>query len=135
MTLGDDVIMTDKLTSNYTTIYSMLDDRAFKWNERVAVKEHMGSYQYKPQYLIYSGKYKNTRVVNGITEHYIEIDIYTHKSKWFICTCIGQQEETVSHVLLKMAFLSHPKMPLALAEHYSNMYGQKNDQKELTKKN
>jgi hypothetical protein len=124
MTIGDDILMTDKL-SKCTYPKTCEEDRTFKLNERVAVKEHIGSYKYIPQHMIYSGKYKDTRIINGIAEHYIEIDMYTHKSKWFMCMCIGQQEETVSHVLLKMVLMSHPKIPLALAIHYANTWGEK----------
>jgi len=135
MAIGDDIIMTDKSMADKLskcvypihceTQQTYEDDRTFKRNERVTVKERIGLYKYIPQYMIYSGKYKDTRVKNGIVEHYIEIDTYTYKSNWFMCIRIGQQEETVSHVLLKLVLMSHPKIPLALAIHYANIYGEK----------
>lgn len=114
--IGDDIVMTNKLVSP-----CKYGNNNFKVGERVSVRQRIGVYKNIPQYIIYSGIYKDTRKVNGILQHYVEVDKYD-KSNWY--TEIGQQKETVSHILLKKALMSHPNMPLALAEHYADLYGE-----------
>jgi len=114
--IGDDIFMNNKLVS--PCVYGT---NSFQVGERVSVRKRIGTYRYIPQYMIYSGIYKETRIVNGGLQHYIEIDCYD-KSDWY-CD-VGKQKETVSRILLKKALMSHPKMPFALAEHYSEKYGE-----------
>lgn len=115
--IGDDIFMTNKLVSPCA-----YDNNTFKFGERVSVRQRIGIYKYIPQYMIYSGIYKETRIVNGSLQHYVKIDNYDYKSNWY--TDVGKQKETVSCILLKKALMSHPKMPLALAEYYSTKYGE-----------
>ena len=115
--IGDDILMTNKLVSP-----CKYGNNNFKVGERVSVRQRIGVYKYIPQYIIYSGIYKETRTVNGSLQYYVEIDKYDYKSNWY--TEIGQQKETVSHILLKKALMSHPNMPRALAEHYADLYGE-----------
>ena len=115
--VGDDIYMTNKLVSE--CIYGT---NSFQVGERVSVRQRIGIYKYIPQYMIYSGIYKETRMVNGTLQHYVKIDNYDYKSKWY--TDVGKQKETVSCMLLKKALMSHPNMPLALAEFYSEKYGE-----------
>ena len=115
--IGDDIFMTNKLVSP-----CLYGTNTFQVGERVSVRERIGTYRDIPQYMIYSGIYKETRIVNGGLQHYVEIDNYDYKSNWY--TNIGKQKETVSLMLLKKALMSHPKMPLALAEYYSKKYGE-----------
>ena len=114
--VGDDVFMNNKLVS--PCVY---DTNSFQVGERVSVRQRIGTYRDNPQYMIYSGIYKETRMVNGGLQHYIEIDYYD-RSNWY-CN-VGKQKETVSRILLKKALMSHPKIPLALAEYYSKKYGE-----------
>lgn len=115
--VGDDIYMTDKLVSP-----SVYDMNSFQVGERVSVRECIGTYEYIPQYIIYSGIYKESRITHCL-EHYIEIDGYD-KSKWYTYHAVGKQKETVSSILLKKSLMSHPNMPLALGEYYSKEYGE-----------
>ena len=115
--IGDDIYMTNKLVSECT-----YGTNSFQVGERVSVQERIGTYKYIPQYMIYSGIYKETRIINGGLQHYVKIDNYDYKSKWY--ADVGKQKETVSCMLLKKALLSHPNMPLALAKFYSEKYGE-----------
>ena len=114
--IGDDIFMNNKLVS--PCVYGT---NTFQVGERVSVRERIGLYKLVPRYMIYSGIYKETRIVNGGSQHYIKIDGYD-KSNWYYN--VGKQKETVSRILLKKALMSHPKMPLALAEYYSEKYGE-----------
>ena len=115
--IGDDMFMPNKLVS--PCVYGT---NTFQIGERVSIRERIGIYRNIPQYMIYSGIYKETRTVNDSLQHYVEIDNYDYKSNWY--TNVGKQKETVSLMLLKKALMSHPKIPLALAEHYSEKYGE-----------